>query len=130
MTDRVTEPLHPVARDLRAPARAGSRRYPPPRAGTTGRSTTRGPGRAKVKRRYSLIPTICFNCEAACGLLAYVDKQTLQIQKFEGNPDALRAAAAATAPRARPPQPDHRSRAHPLPARARASPRRRRSGSA
>ncbi|MGH7331703.1 MAG: molybdopterin-dependent oxidoreductase, partial [Candidatus Rokuibacteriota bacterium] len=33
-----------------------------------------------------LIPTICFNCEAACGLLAYVDKQTLQIQKFEGNP--------------------------------------------
>src|SRR2546425_12623758 len=40
----------------------------------------------KVKRRYSLIPTICFNCEAACGLLAYVDRATLKIQKFEGNP--------------------------------------------
>jgi anaerobic selenocysteine-containing dehydrogenase len=40
----------------------------------------------KVQRRYTLVPTICFNCEAACGLLAYVDKETMQIQKFEGNP--------------------------------------------
>ncbi|HSE40011.1 MAG TPA: molybdopterin-dependent oxidoreductase [Acidobacteriota bacterium] len=40
----------------------------------------------KVERRYTLVPTICFNCEAACGLLAYVDKDTMQIQKFEGNP--------------------------------------------
>src|SRR2546423_13180230 len=27
----------------------------------------------KVERRYSPEPTTCFNCEAACGLLAYVD---------------------------------------------------------
>ncbi len=40
----------------------------------------------KVPRRYMLIPTVCFNCESACGLLAYVDKETLEIQKFEGNP--------------------------------------------
>lgn len=40
----------------------------------------------KVARKYLLIPTICFNCEAACGLLAYVDKDTQQIRKFEGNP--------------------------------------------
>jgi anaerobic selenocysteine-containing dehydrogenase len=40
----------------------------------------------KVKRRYMLVPTICFNCEAACGLLAYVDKETLQIRKLEGHP--------------------------------------------
>ncbi|MHB8295700.1 MAG: molybdopterin-dependent oxidoreductase [Acidimicrobiales bacterium] len=40
----------------------------------------------RVKRRYSLIPTTCFNCEACCGLLAYVDKTTGQIAKFEGNP--------------------------------------------
>ena len=40
----------------------------------------------KVPRRYMLIPTICFNCESACGLLAYVDKTTLEIKKFEGNP--------------------------------------------
>ncbi|MCB8924814.1 MAG: molybdopterin-dependent oxidoreductase [Ardenticatenaceae bacterium] len=33
-----------------------------------------------------LVPTICFNCESACGLLAYVDKTTLEIKKFEGNP--------------------------------------------
>jgi anaerobic selenocysteine-containing dehydrogenase len=40
----------------------------------------------KVSRRYSLIPTVCFNCESACGLLAYVDKDTFEVQKFEGNP--------------------------------------------
>ncbi len=27
-------------------------------------------------RRYALIPTVCFNCEAACGLLAFVDQET------------------------------------------------------
>ena len=34
-----------------------------------------------------LVPTTCFNCESACGLLAYVDKETLQVRKFEGNPE-------------------------------------------
>ena len=33
-----------------------------------------------------LVPTICFNCEAACGLLAFVDKETMKIQRLEGNP--------------------------------------------
>src|SRR6185436_7833205 len=28
----------------------------------------------KVEKRYLLVPTICFNCEAACGMLAFVDK--------------------------------------------------------
>ena len=32
------------------------------------------------------MPTICFNCESACGLLAFVDKSTGRIDKFEGNP--------------------------------------------
>ena len=40
----------------------------------------------KVARRYTLVPTVCFNCESACGLLAYVDKTTLEVKKFEGNP--------------------------------------------
>ncbi|MCI0394253.1 MAG: molybdopterin-dependent oxidoreductase [Chloroflexi bacterium] len=40
----------------------------------------------KVARRYTLVPTVCFNCESACGLLAYVDKNTFEIRKFEGNP--------------------------------------------
>jgi anaerobic selenocysteine-containing dehydrogenase len=37
-------------------------------------------------RHYRCIPTICFNCESACGLLAFVDKETGRIRKFEGNP--------------------------------------------
>ena len=40
----------------------------------------------RVARRYSLVPTVCFNCESACGLLAYIDKTTFEIKKFEGNP--------------------------------------------
>jgi anaerobic selenocysteine-containing dehydrogenase len=40
----------------------------------------------KERRRYWIIPSICFNCESACGILAYVDKETLQIRKIEGNP--------------------------------------------
>jgi anaerobic selenocysteine-containing dehydrogenase len=40
----------------------------------------------KVARNYSLVPTVCFNCESACGLLAYVDKETYEIRRFEGNP--------------------------------------------
>jgi anaerobic selenocysteine-containing dehydrogenase len=41
----------------------------------------------KVEKRYRLVPTTCFNCEAACGLLAYVDRETNEIRKFEGNPE-------------------------------------------
>ena len=41
----------------------------------------------KVEKRYMLVPTTCFNCESACGLLAYVDRETLQVRKFEGNPE-------------------------------------------
>ncbi|HEX7956259.1 MAG TPA: molybdopterin-dependent oxidoreductase, partial [Pyrinomonadaceae bacterium] len=41
----------------------------------------------RVERRYMLVPTTCFNCESACGLLAYVDKDTLGVRKFEGNPE-------------------------------------------
>ncbi|NRB12375.1 MAG: molybdopterin-dependent oxidoreductase, partial [Candidatus Thalassarchaeum sp.] len=40
----------------------------------------------RVERRYSLVPTTCFNCESACGMLAYVDKESGQVTKFEGNP--------------------------------------------
>ncbi|HYG56460.1 MAG TPA: molybdopterin-dependent oxidoreductase [Symbiobacteriaceae bacterium] len=40
----------------------------------------------RVERHYTLVPTVCFNCEAACGLLAYVNKQTGKIDKLEGLP--------------------------------------------
>ncbi|MBD3782340.1 MAG: molybdopterin-dependent oxidoreductase [Micrococcales bacterium] len=41
----------------------------------------------RVEKRSMLVPTTCFNCESACGLLAYVDRETLQVRKFEGNPE-------------------------------------------
>ncbi len=40
----------------------------------------------KMKRQYMIVPTNCFNCESGCGLLAYIDKKTNTIRKFEGNP--------------------------------------------
>ena len=41
----------------------------------------------RIERAYTLVPTTCFNCESACGLLAYVNRETLEIRKFEGNPE-------------------------------------------
>ncbi len=40
----------------------------------------------KVAREFMLIPTTCFNCESACGLLAHVAKDDLSVTKLEGNP--------------------------------------------
>ncbi len=40
----------------------------------------------KDRRHYWIIPSVCFNCESACGILAYVDKQQLTVRKIEGNP--------------------------------------------
>ncbi len=40
----------------------------------------------KQTKNYSIVPTTCFNCESACGLLAYVDKNEETVRKFEGNP--------------------------------------------
>ncbi|MDH5642356.1 MAG: molybdopterin-dependent oxidoreductase, partial [Nitrospira sp.] len=40
----------------------------------------------REKKAYSIVPTTCFNCESACGLLAYVDKETKTVRKLEGNP--------------------------------------------
>src|SRR5437763_512034 len=79
------EALHPVARDLSA-REGGLAAYPPVERWDDWEELDPIAWPRKVRRRYELIPTICFNCEAACGLLAYVDKETLRIQKFEGNP--------------------------------------------
>src|SRR4029450_2922590 len=40
----------------------------------------------RVEKRYMLVPPICFNCGGACGLLAWIDKETMRVRKFEGNP--------------------------------------------
>src|SRR5262245_22245277 len=77
------EPLHPVARDL-TPALQS---FPPVARWDDWEEYDPTAWPKKVARRYRLIPTICFNCEAACGLLAYVDRETGKVQKFEGNPE-------------------------------------------
>ncbi|HSP17723.1 MAG TPA: molybdopterin-dependent oxidoreductase [Thermoanaerobaculia bacterium] len=41
----------------------------------------------REEHHYMLVPTTCFNCESACGLLAYVDRETMQVRKYEGNPE-------------------------------------------
>src|SRR5499427_7856470 len=38
----------------------------------------------KERRKYWIIPSICFNCESACGILAYVDQERLEVRKIEG----------------------------------------------
>ena len=54
----------------------------------------------KVEKNYSIIPTTCFNCESACGLLAYVDKEDGSVRRFEGNPEhpASRGRVCAKGP--------------------------------
>jgi len=39
----------------------------------------------RVEKHYDLVPTICFNCESACGMLAYVNKETGKIDKFSAD---------------------------------------------
>src|SRR5216110_3504666 len=84
MTRPIPEPLHPSARELPVPEGLAS--YPPVERWDDWVEYDPTAWPRKRPRHYALIPTICFNCEAACGLLAYVDQDTLAIQKFEGNP--------------------------------------------
>ncbi|MBL9078950.1 MAG: molybdopterin-dependent oxidoreductase [Planctomycetes bacterium] len=60
--------------------------FPPPERWDDWRELDAKAWPRRVERRYSLVPTICFNCEAACGLVAYVDQQDGKIRKVEGNP--------------------------------------------
>ena len=83
---QIPEPLNPSARDLDAPS-GGLASYPPVERWDDWTEYDPAAWPRKVERHYSLVPTICFNCEAGCGLLAYIDKSTLKIRKFEGNPE-------------------------------------------
>jgi anaerobic selenocysteine-containing dehydrogenase len=40
----------------------------------------------RLEKHFAVIPTTCFNCEAACGLLAFVDKSDWTVRRLEGNP--------------------------------------------
>jgi anaerobic selenocysteine-containing dehydrogenase len=79
------KPLNPAAAALELPP-GGLASFPPPTRWDDWSEYDPAQWPRKVSRRYSLIPTVCFNCEAACGLLAYVDQETGRIRKFEGNP--------------------------------------------
>jgi anaerobic selenocysteine-containing dehydrogenase len=83
--DDSTIPLNPAATALEPP-RGGLASFPPTERWDDWTEYDPLQWPRKVSRRFRLIPTICFNCEAACGLLAYVDKETGRIRKFEGNP--------------------------------------------
>ncbi len=77
--------LVPKARDLPVPERLGDGRlshYPPFEKWENWEELDA----RRLPHRYSLIPTTCFNCEAGCGLLAYVDRDSGEIEKIEGNP--------------------------------------------
>ncbi len=77
LPEALTEVRHPDGR---------MSRYPPPERWDDWVEWDAKAWPKKVARRYTLVPTICFNCESACGLLAYVDKETYEIRRFEGNP--------------------------------------------
>ncbi len=40
----------------------------------------------RVEHHHTLVPTTCFNCEAACGLVCHVNHSTGRIDRIEGNP--------------------------------------------
>jgi len=61
-------------------------KFPPPEEWDDWTEYEAGTWPRKKKKNYTIVPTTCFNCESACGLTAYVDKETHEIRKFEGNP--------------------------------------------
>ncbi|MGH8014006.1 MAG: molybdopterin-dependent oxidoreductase [Candidatus Binataceae bacterium] len=79
------KPLNPAVFDLPAPA-GGLASFPPVAEWDDWSEYDPAVWPKKIEKRYAIIPTICFNCEAGCGLIAYVDKDTAQVRKFEGNP--------------------------------------------
>ncbi|HEY2526223.1 MAG TPA: molybdopterin-dependent oxidoreductase [Candidatus Binataceae bacterium] len=78
-------PLNPAALELEAPA-GGLSAFPPVERWDDWVEYDPAAWPRKVEKRYTLVPTVCFNCEAGCGLLGYVDKNDFTIRKFEGNP--------------------------------------------
>ncbi len=69
------------------PSQAGLKAFPPKEEWDDWTELDSKSWPRRVEKRYSLVPTTCFNCESACGLLAYVDRTTLTVRKFEGNPE-------------------------------------------
>ncbi len=60
--------------------------YPPPEKWDDWTEYEAKSGLKREKKNYMIVPTSCFNCESGCGLLSYIDKETFEVRKFEGNP--------------------------------------------
>ena len=75
------------------------RSFPPPETWDHHVATDAKAHPRKVTREFMLIPTTCFNCESACGLLAHVAKDDLTITKVEGNPAHPGSRGARGSPR-------------------------------
>ena len=80
------QPLNPDALRLE-PAQGGLASYPPVDKWDDWVEYDTATWPRKVEKHCRIIPTICFNCEAACGLVAVVEKDTNRIRRFEGNPE-------------------------------------------
>ncbi len=50
-----------------------------------GIASEQNPDGIKVNN-FMIVPTACNNCEASCGLTAWIDKKTLTVKKYMGNP--------------------------------------------
>src|SRR5437763_1038931 len=81
----IPQPLNPSAARLEPPK--GLLSYPPVEKWHDWLEYDTAQWPRKVEKHYQIIPTICFNCEAACGLLGFVDKETNRIRRFDGNPE-------------------------------------------
>lgn len=85
MSDNRT-PLHPVAAKLDG-ANGGLASFPSVERWDEWVEYDTAQWPRKVEKHCRIIPTICFNCEAACGLVAIVEKDSHRIRRFEGNPE-------------------------------------------
>ncbi len=70
----------------------------------------------RVERHHTLVPTTCFNCEAACGLVCHVNHESGRIDRIEGNPlhPASRGRNCAKGPATLNQIDDHARILHPL----------------
>ena len=70
----------------------------------------------REEHHHTLVPTTCFNCEAACGLLCHVNHATGRIDRIEGNPlhPASRGRNCAKGPATLNQIDDHERILHPL----------------
>lgn len=94
LIERVATKLH-IIPDVDQPERGDVRRlapgssltgYPPPERWDDWTEYEAKGWTRRQKKSYQIVPTVCFNCEAACGLLAYIDKESREVRKFEGHP--------------------------------------------